>query len=354
MSNDKLSARESNAPNSTDVWQEVTGQDLGTSGAFPGDKRGLDVITYPNVMFTIEDQPNANTKFICYTFENGTSSTIPDETDPIWRVCRTVTSGTKTFTQYANDGKFDQICANREALFPDAPFANTISVQLNGTNSYIDVPDSADLEFSRLEAFSLGIWFKSTDSGAQNYMEKMNANQGWRFHITGQRMTLEFRGVGTGDRIRVRSDVNNTVLADGSWHFVTTTYDGSGAAAGVALYIDGAAIALDIQNDTLTGDPAAGDTLSLGARSGGGSNFNGNMDEGSVWNAELTAAEVTEVYNSGTAINLASGSGGISSGLVSWWRFESDTISNIADSEGTNDGTFINGVSGDFETETPP
>jgi hypothetical protein len=72
----------------------------------------------------------------------------------------------------------------------------------------------------------------------------------------------------------------------------------------------------------------------------------GNVDEMSIWSTELTAAEVTEIYNSGNPSNLLVHSEEVLNGsLVSWWRCgDGDTAPTITDNKGSNDGTLTNGA----------
>ena len=51
-------------------------------------------------------------------------------------------------------------------------------------------------------------------------------------------------------------------------------------------------------------------------------NFNGNIDEVAVWISELSASDVTAIYNGGVANDLS----GLSP--VSWWRMGEDSLYN--------------------------
>ena len=46
----------------------------------------------------------------------------------------------------------------------------------------------------------------------------------------------------------------STNLADGRWHVVAATYDGSGLAAGVNIYVDGVLETMTVESDTLGGN----------------------------------------------------------------------------------------------------
>jgi len=49
-------------------------------------------------------------------------------------------------------------------------------------------------------------------------------------------------------------------------------------------------------------------------------NFNGKIDEVSIWNSALSSDAVTEIYNSGVPNDLESLSNASSSNIVAWYR----------------------------------
>jgi len=82
------------------------------------------------------------------------------------------------------------------------------------------------------------------------------------------------------------------------------------------------------------------------------------IDEPAVWDKELTAAEITELYNGGTPFDLTQHSA--ASNLVSWWRMGDDpsddatgTTGNIEDQIGTNNGVPQNTEGDEFVTDVP-
>ena len=207
---------------------------------------------------------------------------------------------------------------------------------------------------------SWNLWLKTSDTtSGVTYFEKNSSNVGWRFYLSANRLIIELRGTGgTGDRIRVRTD-NNVTYNDGSWHMISCTYDGSGNASGITIYIDGVSETLDIQNDTLTTDTSVAANAAIAARTGGGNNFGpGNIDEVSIWDVELSSANITTIYNSGTPIDLqGQGVSPITTSLNYWARMgdgPSDSFPTIQDVENSINGTMTNMTAGDIETEVPP
>ena len=92
----------------------------------------------------------------------------------------------------------------------------------------------------------------------------------------------------------------------------------------------------------------AGNNFKIGSI-GSGFFTSGNIDEVAVFNSELSASNVTSIYNSGSPADLTSFS------PVSWWRNgDSDTYPTLNDNgSGSNNGTMTNMTSGDIVTDVP-
>ena len=96
---------------------------------------------------------------------------------------------------------------------------------------------------------------------------------------------------------------------------------------------------------------------SIGNNANSGQYFLGNLDEVSIYNAELSAADVTTLYNDGLPYTVEA-----DSGLIGWWRMGDGTLTGdpIAtfptipdDSSNSNDGEMTNMTSADFEADVP-
>ena len=103
-------------------------------------------------------------------------------------------------------------------------------------------------------------------------------------------------------------------INDGNWHFVVGTYDGSGQASGVKLYIDGAAASTSVVgNGNSLGGLSTLNTapVTIGSRDGGGLPFGGFLDEAAIFGTALTAAQVQQLENDTLTSNR----------LLSQWAF---------------------------------
>ena len=134
----------------------------------------------------------------------------------------------------------------------------------------------------------------------------------------------------------------NNVPLNGKWQFVAVTR----TAAGVAnFYANGVPSGTANLN---SGTPTAGSNVAIGGISGGPTSnpFEGSMDDVRVYNRVLSASEITQLYNLGSAkVNTSQNPAGtLSSGLVGWWTFDGkNLISNVADSSGAGNHGSMSG-----------
>jgi hypothetical protein len=100
---------------------------------------------------------------------------------------------------------------------------------------------------------------------------------------------------GTGNDLWVET---NASVNDGAWHFLVATYDGSGRASGIQLYVDGTAAATTIYTNTLNGLTILNNVpLTIGARDMGGVPYNGLLAEAAIFGTALTAAQVRQLQS---------------------------------------------------------
>jgi hypothetical protein len=285
------------------------------------------------------------------------------QTDATWQIYAEDTIGNTFIRQFASNSDAYAFQWNlRTSYFSPPAFLNAFSLQLTGnTNCYGLVPHNASIDFANNAAFSGGMWIKTTMTAAVTLMQKTSSaagNTGYTFEIDGsQRVLFTHRGLSAGDSISLRTPT--IAINNGQWHFIAWTKATGTAASTVKIYFDGVSQALTTVSNGLVTSTNNVLPLYVGSNITGSTRITGNIDEVSIWNAELTLAEITEIYNSnGGAIDLEAGSGQISSALTAWWRMgdgEYTTFPTIPDDKGTNDMTLQAGVtSGDLETEVAP
>ena len=138
-----------------------------------------------------------------------------------------------------------------------------------------------------------------------------------------------------------------TIITDNNWHNIVLTRT-SGV---VQIYLDGNIEVMRDSSGTVVTNPTSSNSITNtnGITIGSFRNFlnyiNGSMSNASIWNAALTSAQVSELYNEGLPSNLNSHSA--YSNLVSWWQLGENSSFDgndwiVADEKGANNGTSAN------------
>jgi len=229
-------------------------------------------------------------------------------------------------------------------------FLNSFSAEFDGVDEYIDGGDIADVE--RTDAFSISIWFKTTQTTTSHLINRIKSSTpftGWHFYKSNvQKLTFSLINNSVSNLINVRS---TTLVNDGAWHNAILTYDGSSLATGVNIYLNGIAESLVILADTLSASTLIAQNLFIGKRSDSAGHHNGKIDEPAFFDKELSASEVTDIFNLGKPAKLSL------SDLHVWLRFtqlDKDNFPTIADhSNNGRDGTAVNMEVGDIQGDTP-
>jgi len=171
---------------------------------------------------------------------------------------------------------------------------------LDGVNDYVDLGNNFDNDGTQAQSFSL--WVKLNTLSTFAFVSKMNHSipfNGWAVQLVGSKANLVFSNNATGG---LYAQTENTqVLTTNTWYHIVATYDGSKSASGIKIYIDGSIGTQNIIKDTLSTNSTSstGIKATISSRNGSSIFTNGIIDEVGIWDRELTASEVTELYNSG-------------------------------------------------------
>jgi len=261
----------------------------------------------------------------------------------------TVTSSTRPASPAAGEAYFETDTnkiiiwdgsAWTELVSDTAPsFTNQYSLDLDGTNDYMDIPDSTALETT---AFTWSAWFYCTAINRYNIIvdtaTSTGSFNGYELFVVNSTNKIRFSSYSISDYI----DSTTTVSAN-TWYHVAATHE-SGSDK---LYVNGTLEASGSASNFIVSDAA-------NLRIGGSNVYNlyhqGLIDEVSFFNSALSASDVSSIYNSGTPADISSLS------PVGWWRMgdnDSGTGTTITNqgSASSIDGTLTNGPT--FSTTVP-
>ena len=234
-------------------------------------------------------------------------------------------------------------------------------VKFDGAGDKIMVINSSDrskLSFGQAGAtekpFSISAWVfiadVSDDASASNFAgiaDTGNNNHEYIFARTGQDELLLYLydagAAGGGVEGSLRRTTSGSPFLDSTWFHVVGTYDGSKSENGIKLYVNGAIAASNGEKvDTYTRMQSHNTTFSIGGYTSDNGYFEDKMADVCIFDKELTATEVVEIYNSGKVKNMAKAT--TYNNLISWWKMGDDRDASgpdgIKDYKGANHGTL--------------
>ncbi len=158
--------------------------------------------------------------------------------------------------------------------------------------------------FERDEPFSLAVWLRGRGNlpmaGFQN-LDGAGPRRGfeWQFDdvaLVGiqrwaARLIVRIASDSPAAAIEIRTRER---LRLGDWYHVALTYDGSGKAAGLALYLNGKRLDTEVSRDALAGSIKTGGALRLGSKALGNP-FVGQIDDLRLYGRVLTPAQVEDL-----------------------------------------------------------
>lgn len=158
-------------------------------------------------------------------------------------------------------------------------------------------PEAFDWEHTR--AFTLGAWVKPATGNAGCILSKMDDDQflrGFDLFFEKGHLVVHLNHRAEIDAIRVKS--TRPIVSE--WQHVAVTYDGSGRAAGLRLYVNGEPDVTQIEVDQLRGTIRTSQPLRIGRRSDS-LGFQGSIDEVCIFDRVLSPQEIA-AWETGEAL----------------------------------------------------
>jgi hypothetical protein len=225
-----------------------------------------------------------------------------------------------------NQGVPTNLLVNRNNYQSGNPVLfNTKQVDFDGTDDYMEIQDSSDLQLAGQEA-SFTFWARldGLSGGDQKFLAKAlttgTDTSGYQIRTSNNDLIFQFFSGSW------RTVASNSFFTDTNWVHATVTIDSSNL---VKMYKNGVEV---FSGNIGYSIPANSGELLFGARTPATPvNFlNGKMSQIGIFNSKLTADEVSSLYNHGLPIDLMTDQAAYqsSSNLVGYWRMGS----------GTNDG----------------
>lgn len=219
----------------------------------------------------------------------------------------------------------------------NAAFNDSNSLLLTAaSNQYVDFGNI--LRPTPTTPWSVEIWYFPTALSGVQTLWSNAANPsvtGMLLYMNGNQTSFQWYNAGGGE-FAINS--GTTSLSVGQWYQIVLTYDGSNDAGGLALYINGTSVSLNIVHNTALSAITYLAPLFLGTDAFAEST-GGYVNRFSRWSAQLSGGQVTALYNNGKPAEIKN-----SAGLVNYYLpgNGSDTSTTVYDLQGTANGTLHN------------
>jgi len=172
------------------------------------------------------------------------------------------------------------------------------------TGSALELADVGD--FEKDQAFSYGTWVKPTKKNLGGAilarMDDKDEHRGWDLWLEAGMVGAHIIHKWPGDALKVVSDAT---LTPNVWSHVLLTYDGSGKAAGIKIYVDGKLRANRVEADALKGSIRAKVPFKVGQRNNESRLENAVYHDLRIYGRALAADEVEKLFGVGQAVYLA-------------------------------------------------
>jgi hypothetical protein len=150
---------------------------------------------------------------------------------------------------------------------------------------HFEAPDVG--KFGFFDKFSLAAWVRDGSGTIVSRTDAAGREEGYQVHLEKGRVQVNLVKRWLDDAIRVETE---RALEPCRWHHVAVTYDGSRAASGIAVYIDGKPERLQVHLDFINQSFETEHPFRIGA---GRDPFRGVLDDVRVYVRALSAEEVS-------------------------------------------------------------
>jgi len=224
-------------------------------------------------------------------------------------------------------------------------YTDGFSLEFDGVGDWVNTNYNYESVFQN--SFTVSFWAKIPDgqpAGQRGFLQISGGNNGSFIFdlLTNGKIMFLFACGGTAHI----SNSNSAVFANGAigWkHFAATFTKNSGSNSTLAVYVDGSAVSMSSiavsEADHSSWSPLSAQTFYIGGET---TPYVGHLNDVGIFNTDLAANAITEIYNSGDPADLKTDTGNYnnSSNLVGYWKLEENTGTTAFDSAGVNHGTL--------------
>jgi hypothetical protein len=213
-------------------------------------------------------------------------------------------------------------------------YSNTRSLSYDGTNDYAR---ATGLALSGATSFSM--WFNAQAAASgNNYPLMYMDSNGLFIDIVSNNLRCILYDNAAGDGSQIYKVNGNTGgINVGTWFHLAVTTNGTST---LKLYVNGvekdAGTPSNFGSNFSSFNAPSSLPLDIGARTSYNTYAQQLMDEVAIFNSELSATNISDIYNSGVPTDISS------LDPVAWWRMEEGSGSSVVNT--ANSGTYDLGL----------
>jgi hypothetical protein len=196
------------------------------------------------------------------------------------------------FNGNANDssGHGNNGTVNGATLTADRFGANNRAYEFNGTDNFVELPDTMGNYFNEVKGWTISAWFKTLSvAGDRQCIIDFHKNAKVIVYVDSGKVYGYWEGQTYGEK------TISTVVNENAFYHVVYTYDNS---VGTKLFVNGVLAGSDSTVDLMFRDV---DSNRIGMWGGvlGGYYFNGVLDDISIYERTLSLQEIVDTYHAG-------------------------------------------------------
>ncbi len=194
-------------------------------------------------------------------------------------------------------------------------------------------PDFGNVgDFDNTTPYSISAWVSLSKRGTTGpvfaKMEDAPSHRGWDLWLEQDKVAVHLINTWPMNALKVST---RTPLKPGQWYHVAASYDGSGKAAGMQVFINGEPQAVDVQSDTLKGTTKSKVPFVIGQRSVGPRTGGVGVFDIRLYSRNLNGGEVLQLAKADRAAELLTKSAAKrtpaeTDELFGWWLVTSDPV----------------------------
>lgn len=170
--------------------------------------------------------------------------------------------------------------------------------------SSVEIPEAGD--FDKNEPFTCATWVRIPKRGQVGSvlarMDNTNGHRGWDMWMEADKIGIHLINKWPDDALKV---VSKTPLQPGRFYHVVVSYDGSGKAGGVRIFLDGNPQAVDVATDRLQGTTRTKVPLKLGQRHTADRLQGVSLKDVRIYGRSLADDEIQQLARGPRALELA-------------------------------------------------